>query len=84
MSKPSFALSAVILVVCLCAHRSLLVGSKDPESLFTSKDKKLNVNKQVVLHIMRDLLNQIWDEAPKYLSARYLQHNPMSLRVCNP
>jgi predicted SnoaL-like aldol condensation-catalyzing enzyme len=54
-----------------------VVGVKDPESLFHSKDKKLDANKQVVLHIMRDLLEaNHWDDAPKYLSERYLQHNP--------
>jgi len=54
-----------------------VVASTDPESLFTSPDPALNANKQVVLHIVRDLLeaNQ-WSEADKYLSERYLQHNP--------
>ena len=46
-----------------------VMGSKDPESLFTSPDPKLNANKQVVLHIMRDLLEAgHWSDAPKYLS----------------
>ena len=54
-----------------------VVGSADPESLFTSKDPKLNASKQVALHIMRDLLEAgHWSEAPKYLTERYLQHNP--------
>jgi len=54
-----------------------VVGSPDPESLFTSPDPKLNANKQVVLHIMRDLLEaNHWSDAPKYLSPRYIQHNP--------
>ena len=55
-----------------------VVGSKNPESLFVSSDIKLNANKQVVLHIVRDLLEAgHWKDAPKYLTARYLQHNPM-------
>lgn len=54
-----------------------VVGSQDPETLFTSRDPKLNANKQIVLHIVRDLLEAgRWSEAPKYLSARYIQHNP--------
>ena len=54
-----------------------VVGHPDPESLFTSPDPKLNANKQVVLHIMRDLLEAgHWSDAPKYLSQRYIQHNP--------
>lgn len=54
-----------------------VVGASNPEMLFTSKDKKLNANKQVVLHIVRDLLEAgHWSDAPKYLSRRYIQHNP--------
>ena len=55
-----------------------VVASPDPESLFTSPDPQLNANKQVVLHIVRDLLQaNHWSDADKYLSQRYLQHNPM-------
>ena len=72
-----FALSVAILCGMPLHAQEPVVGSKNPESLFTSKDPKLNANKQVVMHIMRDLLEAgHWDEAPKYLSARYLQHNP--------
>jgi predicted SnoaL-like aldol condensation-catalyzing enzyme len=54
-----------------------VVGSSDPESLFTSKDPKLNTNKQAAMHIMRDLLEAgRWDEAPMWLTERYIQHNP--------
>jgi len=71
------ALSILFLCGMPVGAQEPVVGSKDPESLFTSKDPKLNANKQVVMHIMRDLLEAgHWDEAPKYLSARYLQHNP--------
>src|SRR5438552_19199796 len=54
-----------------------VTGSKDPESLFTSKDPKLNTNKQTVMHIMRDLLEAgHWSDAPKYLTQEYIQHSP--------
>jgi predicted SnoaL-like aldol condensation-catalyzing enzyme len=54
-----------------------VVGHPDPESLFTSPDPKLHANKQVVMHIMRDLLEAgHWSDASKYLSQRYIQHNP--------
>lgn len=54
-----------------------VTGAADPEALFTSKDAKLNANKQVVLHIVRDLLEAgHWSDAPKYLTSRYIQHNP--------
>ena len=54
-----------------------VTGHPDPESLFTSQDPKLHANKQVVLHIMRDLLMaNHWADAPKYLTEQYIQHNP--------
>jgi predicted SnoaL-like aldol condensation-catalyzing enzyme len=54
-----------------------VVGSNGPESLFTSPDPKLHRNKQAAMHIMRDLLEAgHWDEAPKWLTERYIQHNP--------
>ena len=71
----------VALFVALFAGSALaqapVTGSRDPESLFTSPDPKLHANKQVVMHIMRDLLEAgHWDEAPKYLTEQYIQHNP--------
>ena len=54
-----------------------VVAAVDPAALFTDKDPTLNANKQAVLHIMRELLQcNHWDEADKYLTERYLQHNP--------
>jgi predicted SnoaL-like aldol condensation-catalyzing enzyme len=54
-----------------------VVAAAAPEALFTDPNPTLNANKQAVLHILRELLqcNQ-WDEADKYLTERYLQHNP--------
>src|SRR5678810_15526 len=70
-------LAAVVMGAGLLAAQDPVVGSNDPESLFTSKDPKLNTNKQAAMHIMRDLLEAgHWDEAPKYLTERYIQHNP--------
>ncbi len=70
---PAFA-----LVALLALAQEPVVGAPDPERLFTSRDRRLNANKQVVLHIVRDLLEAgHWKDAPKYLSERYLQHNPM-------
>jgi len=76
MTKSLIALSLVALCAPLFAQEPV-TWSQDPESLFTSKDKKLNANKQVVMHIMRDLLEaNHWEDASKYLSQRYIQHNP--------
>src|SRR4030095_6015619 len=52
-------------------------GVANPEALFTDTDARLNTNKQAALHIMKDLLQcNHWDEAEKWLTARYIQHNP--------
>lgn len=70
-------LALTVLAAASLGAQGPVTGSSDPESLFTSRDPKLNANKQVVLHIMRDLLEAgHWDEAPKYLTSAYIQHNP--------
>jgi predicted SnoaL-like aldol condensation-catalyzing enzyme len=54
-----------------------VVAAADPEALFTDTDPVLHANKQVVLHILRELLQcNEWDQADKWLTERYLQHNP--------
>jgi predicted SnoaL-like aldol condensation-catalyzing enzyme len=73
------ALAAVVSVAsaAFLIAQDPVVGHPDPESLFTSKDPKLHTNKQAAMHIMRDLLEAgRWDEAPKWLTERYIQHNP--------
>ncbi|HEX7712270.1 MAG TPA: nuclear transport factor 2 family protein [Sphingomonadaceae bacterium] len=56
-----------------------VVAAPNPEALFTSKDPKLNRNKQAALHIEKELLqcNQ-WTRAGEWLTDRYIQHNPMA------
>jgi predicted SnoaL-like aldol condensation-catalyzing enzyme len=71
------ALAAVAMAAGVVGAQDPVVASNDPESLFTSKDPKLHTNKQAAMHIMRDLLEAgHWDEAPKWLTERYIQHNP--------
>jgi predicted SnoaL-like aldol condensation-catalyzing enzyme len=80
MKKPLMLIILGLAVLVMAARlfaQDPVVGSKDPESLFTSKDPKLNTNKQAAMHIMRDLLEAgHWDEAPKWLTEKYIQHNP--------
>jgi predicted SnoaL-like aldol condensation-catalyzing enzyme len=69
--------SAFILACTPILAQEPVTGVADPQALFTSPDPKLHANKQVVLHIVRDLLEAgHWSEAPKYLTQRYIQHNP--------
>lgn len=54
-----------------------VVGTDNSDALFSSSDPKLHANKQVVYHIVKDLLEAgHWELADKYLSRRYIQHNP--------
>ncbi len=62
-----------------------VVGAADPDVLFKSADPKLNANKQVAYHIMKDLLEaNHWELADQYLTARYLQHNPLVVSGRDP
>jgi predicted SnoaL-like aldol condensation-catalyzing enzyme len=71
------ALGAAAAFSAPSAAQEPVVAAPDPEALFTDKDPTLNANKQAVLHILRELLQcNHWDEADKYLTERYLQHNP--------
>jgi predicted SnoaL-like aldol condensation-catalyzing enzyme len=54
-----------------------VTGVADPDSLFTSPNPQLNINKQTAYHIMKDLLEaNHWELADKWLTAEYHQHNP--------
>jgi predicted SnoaL-like aldol condensation-catalyzing enzyme len=54
-----------------------VVGASDPEALFHSADPKLDINKQAAYHIVKDLLEAgHWELADRYLTERYIQHNP--------
>lgn len=54
-----------------------VVAAADPEALFTDADPRLHANKQVVLHILRELLQcNYWEQADQWLTERYIQHHP--------
>lgn len=76
--RPYLPLAAALLVGSLSLHaQEAVVGASDPEALFHSSDPKLNTNKQAAYHIVKDLLEAgHWELADKYLTKRYLQHNP--------
>src|SRR6478736_389904 len=63
--------------VNLFGQAAPVVGVADPTSLFTDKDPVLHKNKQAAMHIVIDLLAYgHWNEADKWLTERYIQHNP--------
>jgi predicted SnoaL-like aldol condensation-catalyzing enzyme len=54
-----------------------VVAASDPDALFHNGDPQLNVNTQAAYHIVKDLLEAgHWELADKYLTERYVQHNP--------
>src|SRR5689334_2688012 len=72
-------LGSFTLIACanLFGQAAPVVGAVDPTPLFKDKDKTLNANKQAAMHIVIDLLAYgHWDDAPKYLTEKYIQHNP--------
>ncbi len=75
-------LSLLALTVFACApifSPEPVVGVDNPEALFHDKDPKLDRNKQSAYHIMLDLLEcNHWNEADKWLTEAYHQHNPMA------
>jgi predicted SnoaL-like aldol condensation-catalyzing enzyme len=73
-------LKTVVLVAALCApvFAALpVVAGKDQAAMLKSKDKKLAANKKVAYDFFRVVLKGFrLDEADKYMTADYMQHNP--------
>ena len=83
MNRTCTALASFVVALALpfssLYAQEAVVGAKDPDMLFTSKDPQLNRNKQAAYHIVKDLLESSqWQDAGKYLTERYLQHNPLA------
>lgn len=56
-----------------------VVGVPNADALFHSIDPKLDANKQAAYHIVKDLLEAgHWELADRYLTERYIQHNPLA------
>jgi predicted SnoaL-like aldol condensation-catalyzing enzyme len=71
------ALVGLLSAAALFGQAAPVVGVDDPAKLFTDKDPVLNRNKQAAMHIVIDLLEcGHWDDAPNWLTERYIQHNP--------
>ena len=77
------------LCLALCAFATIaavpalaqdaVVGVSNAEALFASPDPRLNTNKQAAYHIVKDLLEAgHWELADRWLTERYIQHNPLA------
>ena len=74
---PAVALLVTLTGVNVYGQAAPVVGVAAPTSLFTDKDPVLHKNKQAAMHIVIDLLTYgHWNEADKWLTERYIQHNP--------
>lgn len=71
-------LTATCFAGCISLHaQEPVVPASDPDALFHSSDPKLDANKQVAYHIVKDLIGAgHWELADRYLTERYIQHNP--------
>ena len=74
----ALSLAACALPLGSISHaQEAVTPAANVEALFTSPDPQLRANKQVAYHIMKDLLEAgHWELADRYLTERYIQHNP--------
>jgi len=78
MRCAQFIAVAVCLVGGIASSQQPVTPAANVEALFRDSNGKLNKNKQVAYHIERDLLQcKRWSQADRWLTERYIQHNPM-------
>ena len=71
------AIAIGFTTVCLLHGQDPVVATNNTDALFKSSDPALQANKMVVYGIFRDLLEAgHWELADRYLTDRYIQHNP--------
>jgi len=72
-------LSSLAMPAAAQALSDPVVAAPNVEALFHSPDPKLDRNKQAAYHIETDLLeSHHWNEADKWLTQKYIQHNPQA------
>jgi len=80
--KIRFAIPAAFLALfggALVFAQDPVTPAPDVEALFHDKNKKLNEMKQTAYHIEKELLQcNYWDQSDKWLTERYIQHNPLA------
>ena len=73
-----FIAVAVCLTGTIASPQQPVMPAAAVDALFRDSNVKLNRNKQVAYHIEKDLLQcNHWDEADRWLTERYIQHNPL-------
>jgi predicted SnoaL-like aldol condensation-catalyzing enzyme len=69
----------LILASPVALSQEAVTAAADTDGLFHSADPKLDANKQVAYLIIKELIEAShWERADKYLTERYIQHNPLA------
>ena len=77
MKVSSLIVCSALLVCSVATAQEAVTAAADTDALFHSPDPKLNKNKQAAYMIIKELIEAgHWENAGKYLTERYLQHNP--------
>lgn len=72
-----FLAGALLVSASAAGAQEAVMPAENPDILFTSPDPVLNANKQVVYNLCKYLLGAgRWDMADKFITERYIQHNP--------
>src|ERR1044071_3636036 len=79
MRRASLIALGLLLASPLVLSQEPVTAAADTDALFHSPDPKLNRNKQAAYFIVKELIEAgHWERADKYLTERYIQHNPLA------
>lgn len=79
MIRASLIALGLALFSCAAWSQEPVTVAADPDALFHSADPKLNANKQAAYLIIKELIDAgHWERADRYLTERYIQHNPLA------
>lgn len=72
-----YALAASLLFCPPVSADEPVIAVSNAVAQFRSSDARLHANKQIVYHIINDLiLSANWENAAKYVARDYIEHNP--------
>ncbi len=70
---------ALLLGGAAASAQEAVTAAPDTDALFHSPDPGLDANKQVAYRIIKELIEAgHWERADRYLTERYIQHNPLA------
>jgi predicted SnoaL-like aldol condensation-catalyzing enzyme len=80
MKPVTFVVTTLLLCGGALANaQEAVTAAPDTDALFHSADPRLDANKQVAYRIIKELIESgHWERADRYLTERYIQHNPLA------